>query len=216
MSCLKFDTLKEYLESLKSKSDDELKYEIKNHIYINKKLLLRYNYIKSHIYLDCIKVLEDYISNISRVSLEKIEKCLAETIENCALYLDIAIVQTSNKNIYECEVSNDDLYKRVEGLTRNTFRYFNTLNELCVNTKNYLNYLYIKLFDKKYSQYYEQFVKYEIEFNFDSEEEIKKFEEENALDDIGPSKFEIVSEIYYSIISDIGFLDRVMIGSIES
>ena len=79
-----------------------------------------------------------------------------------------------------------------------------------------MNYLYIKLFDKKYSQRYEQFVKYEIEFDFDSQEEIKKFEEKNALDDINSSNFEVVSEIYFSIISDIGFLDRVMIGSIES
>ncbi len=210
MSCLQFDSLNDYLSSIKDKNDEQLKYEIKNHLFINKTILFKYNLIKSHIYLDCLKILDDYIYLANKPSLEDIKKCVENTIENCSLYLDLITIQNSSTKTVNYEVSSDDLYKRLESLTKNTFRYINTYNELCINVKNYLNYLYIKLFGYKYSQKYEQYVRYLDEYHFNSDEDIKRFESKEIIEVDNLSNYKIIFEIYSDLISDINFQDRMM------
>lgn len=210
MSCLQFDSLSDYLSSIKDKSDEELIFEIKNHLFINKTILFKYNLIKSHIYLDCLKILDDYIYLTKKPSLEDIKRSVENTIENCSLYLDLIIIQNSSTRTVNYEVSSDDLYKRLESLTKNTFRYINTYNELCINVKNYLNYLYIKLFGHKYSQKYEQYARYEEECDFSKEEDIKRFESNEIIEVDNLSDYEIISEIYSDLISDINFQDKML------
>ena len=210
MSCLKFDSLNDFLESIKNKNDEELIFEIKNHLFINKTILFKYNLIKSHIYLDCLKILDDYVYLANKPSLDDIKRSVENTIENCSLYLDLITIQNSSTKTVSYEVSSDDLYKRLESLTKNTFGYINTYNELCINTKNYLNYLYIKLFGHKYSQKYEQYVRYLDEYHFDSDEDIKRFETNEIIEVDNLSINEIISEIYSDLISDINYQDRMM------
>ena len=210
MSCLKFDSLNDFLESIKNKNDEELIFEIKNHLFINKTILFKYNLIKSHIYLDCLKILDDYVYLANKPSLDDIKRSVENTIENCSLYLDLITIQNSSTRIVNYEVSSDNLFKRLESLTKNTFRYINTYNELCINVKNYLNYLYIKLFKHKYSQKYEQYMRYLDEYNFNSDEDIKRFESNEIIEVDNLSLDEIVSEIYSDLISDINFQDRML------
>ena len=98
-----------------------------------------------------------------------------------------------------------DLIKRVKVTCLEVFRYFNTLVELCVTTKNHALYLYNRLFGV-FDAFTDQFVSYEGEYKFIDNSEIKEFEDKEGIDRYEQPN-EIVKEVIDSLISDISFQD---------
>lgn len=206
MNCLKFETIKEYLNEIRNMNKENWRDEFEKSLYLTNHIELEYNILRSHIYLEFIEPLDSLVRRNKTIDYQNIEKVFLNCAKWCKTYLDISyVIQThDNKKQEKGDVSEAKLFEAIKLITKQVFRQFNSLVDLCITAKNYALYLAKKILDK--SNYdLDQFAHFEGEIDFTDDSIIKDFENKQGLTKSEPK--ELIKEVIESLIFDIHELD---------
>ena len=153
-----------------------------------------YNYLRSHIYLDFIKLFNSFPSEevyvFGKDDFEKAANMCAAAIDDSYKFYEYNKLDETvhpSENAARCVFN---VYKRV-------LRYFDAYMHLCVICKNHILYLYKKFY---------QDIDFEIkqtshfpgEISFKNDEDVEKFESDNCLD-VYKSKIKTMREVCKSL-----------------
>ena len=208
MNCLKCKNDEKYFDTLKTLSISELKEEAKKNTFLSKDIELKYNILRSHIYLDFIEKIKTKLDKNNDVTKKDTKENIMDCVQWCQTFMDICYVLESYEETRkeEIEIDDENALECVESSCHQALVNFNSLVELCVIGKNYALYLYKKLFNLG-GVWTNQYASYDGEYTFKDDDEVKHFEDEELIEKLEKPN-DIVKETIDSLIWRINSIDK--------
>ena len=216
MNCFDSNNVKEYFETLGSMTKEQLLDEYKKNYYVSNNIKLKYNVLRSRLYLELFEPIDFYLHKTYQYDFERLKKAIQDCLLWCVTYLDTSGLLRSYRVEFLEKIETpkeEKLLEIVKVFCLRVFRHENAFIDLCITAKNHLLYLAKRILDKtSYEEMYQlisstQLISYEDELAFEDEKEIEKFEKYSGIERKEEIN-DVVKEVYDSLLLEIAINDK--------